>query len=267
MVMQSITTRFSHELMTPFYEAIERYELIREGDRIAVCVSGGKDSALLALLMKQYAERHSGVSVIFISMDPGYSRENRERLEKNCAELEIPVKIFDTDVLEQSQSQKEKSPCWVCARKRRGWLYKTAQEAGCNKIALGHNFDDVIETTLMGILFGAQIQGMLPRVKSNHFEGMELIRPIYMVQERHIIKWAQYNGLEFLRCACRFSDGESSSKRAYVKKLIECIEKDEPKVKKNIFNSIHTADCDTLVSYKVMGEKHSFLERFRHNNT
>lgn len=261
-VRRSITTEFSHSLVTPFFEAVKKYGLIRKGDRIAVCLSGGKDSALLALLMEQYARITGGIEIEYISMNPGYSDENLHRLRENCEMLEIPVRIFTTDVLSAAEAAKGKSPCWVCAHKRRGWLYKTAQDLGCGKIALGHHFDDVIETTLMGMLFGAQIQGMLPRLKSNHFEGIELIRPMYMIEERNIIRWAESNGLEFLRCACRFSSAEGTSKRAYVKKLIAQLEGDDPKIRKNIFNSIHTADCDTLVGYKIGGVKHSFSERF-----
>lgn len=260
---RSITAEFSHELMTPFAEAVKRYRLVADGDRIAVCVSGGKDSALLALLMEKYvAIRGGNISLEFISMNPGYSKANLDRLTENCAELDIPIKLFETDVFSQADAAVGKSPCWVCARKRRGWLYKTAKELGCNKIALGHHFDDVIETTLMGMLFGAQLQGMLPKVKSNHFEGMELIRPMYMIEEKNIDAWSRANGLEFIRCACRFSSGEGASRRAYVKSLIADISDKYPQVRKNIFNSIHTADCDTLVGYKIDGARRSFLEKY-----
>ena len=261
-VMQSITTAYSHTLLTPFFKAITEYRLIEPDDKIAVCLSGGKDSALLAMLMKHLSRLRDDIEVKYICMDPGYTRENRQKLEENCAMLEIPIHIFETNVLEQSEKQSEKSPCFVCAQKRRGWLYKTAQNLDCNKIALGHNFDDVIETTVMGMFFGGQIQGMLPMVKSNHFEGMRLIRPICTVRESDIVSWASANELRFLRCACKFSQGENASKRAYVKQLIAQTERDVPNIKQNIFHALSTADCDTLIGYKANGKRHSFLERF-----
>lgn len=262
--IQSLTTKFSSDILKPFYDGIEKYKLISNGDRIAVCVSGGKDSAILAMLMKWYEKNKGGVTVKFISMDPGYTDEHRRMLEENCKRLGIDAEFFETDILACTEKT-NKSPCGICARMRRGWLYRKAKEAGCNKIALGHHFDDVIETTLMGMLYGAQIQGMLPRLKSRNFEGMELIRPMYMVPEDAIIRWSEYNGLEFITCACKYAQGEDASKRAEVKALISQLEKTNPRVRKNIFNSIHNADCDTLVGYKVGWERHSFLERFEEN--
>ncbi len=259
--IRSLTTDFSKDILKPFYDGIEKYKLIENGDKVAVCVSGGKDSAILAMLMKWYEKQKGGVEVKFISMDPGYSKENRQKLLYNCKLLDIDTVMFETNILEAAENT-DKSPCGICARMRRGWLYKKAKELGCNKMALGHHFDDVIETTLMGMLYGAQLQGMLPRIKSRNFEDIELIRPMYMVKEDAIIRWCEHNGLEFIRCACKYASGEDASKRAETKKIISELEKLNPRVKKNIFNSIHYADCDTVVWYKVGWERHSFLERF-----
>ena len=260
-VERSITTEFSHKILTPFCEAIERYELIQNGDKIAVCVSGGKDSNLLAKLMQWYKKNKGGIELEFITIDPGYSEENLSVLKENCELLGIETNIYSANILAAADATK-KSPCGVCARMRRGWLYSRAKALGCNKIALGHHFDDVIETTLMGMLYGAQIQGMLPRLKSRNFKGIELIRPMYMIEEKHIRSWVEKNELNFITCGCKYASGESASKRAEIKELISEIENKNPMVKKNIFNSIHTADVDTMVNYKINGTKHSFLERF-----
>lgn len=259
--MQSLTTKFSTDILKPFYDAVEKYKLFEKGDKIAVCVSGGKDSALLAILMKWYERNKGDIEVKFISMDPGYTPEHRQKLISNCELLGIDAHMFDTNILAAADST-DKSPCGICARMRRGWLYKKAKEIGCNKMALGHHFDDVIETTLMGMLYGGQLQGMLPRIKSRNFENIELIRPMYMVSEDAIIRWCEYNGLSFIRCACKYAEGEDASKRAETKRIIAELEKLNPRVKKNIFSSIHNADCDTMVEYKVGWERHSFLERF-----
>ncbi len=266
---QSLLKKYRKDIWAPFVAAIKKYELIAEGDRIAVCMSGGKDSAILAVLMKTLME-HSDVrfECRFICMDPGYSAANRKRLEENAARLEIPLDIFETDVFRVSANQTSGSPCYLCARMRRGHLYSYAQSLGCNKIALGHHFSDVIETTLMGMLWGSQIQGMLPRLRSTNYDGMELIRPLYRVHEDSIIAWARYNGLEFLGCACIMTENaavdESASKRRETKTLIRRL-RDEGNVdiEKNIFNSIHRANVDTLVGYKLDGEEHSFLERLK----
>lgn len=267
--VRSVLKKYRRELWSPFMTAIKNYELLAAGDRIAVCISGGKDSMLLAVMMKQL-QRHSEVpfECEFVVMDPGYSPANRARIEENAQRLEIPIKIFETDIFGIAERNSGPSPCYLCARMRRGHLYSFARELGCNKIALGHHFSDVIETTLMGMLWGSQIQGMLPRLKSTNFEGMELIRPLYRVHEDSIIAWARYNSLEFLGCACALTASsavdESKSKRREIKSLIRRL-RDEGNVdiEKNIFNSIHRANVDTLVGYKLGDEEHSFLERFR----
>lgn len=267
--VRSILKKYRKEIWAPFVSAVKMYELISEGDKIAVCISGGKDSMMLAVTMKQL-QAHSDVpfECEYIVMDPGYSPPNRKRIEENAARLEIPIKIFETNIFGVAEKQTTGSPCYLCARMRRGHLYSFAKELGCNKIALGHHFSDVIETTLMGMLWGSQIQAMLPRLKSTNFDGMELIRPLYRVHEDDIIAWARYNGLEFLGCACKMTEAaavdESASKRRETKALIRRLRDEGNKdVEKNIFNSIHRANVDTLVGYKLNDVEHSFLERFR----
>ena len=263
---RSVLKTYRKDIWTPFISAVKEYKLIGEGDRIAVCMSGGKDSALLAVLMRQLSA-HSDVpfECEYIVMDPGYSPENRRRIEENAKLLELPVHIFETDIFTVTANQGG-SPCYLCARMRRGHLYSFAKSLGCNKIALGHHMSDVIETTLMGMLWGSQIQGMLPRLRSTNYEGMELIRPLYKIREEAIIRWANYNGLEFLGCACKMTEAaavdESASKRRETKELIRRLkEAGNRDIEKNIFGAIHRANVDTLVGYKLRGGKHSFLEQ------
>ena len=268
-IERSIITTYRRELWSPFVLAVKKYELIQAGDKIAVCISGGKDSMLLAKLMQQL-HKHSEVpfELIFLVMDPGYNFENRRRIEENAAKLEVPITVFESDVFAAADAANAQAPCYLCARMRRGHLYAKAQELGCNKIALGHHKSDVIETTLMGMLYGAQIQGMLPRIKSTNFEGMELIRPMYCILENDILRWQEYNGLQFIACACKFtrnltgSDEDTFSARRKVKALIAELKKENPTVESNIFQSIHNVQLDTLVEYKQDGQKHSFLEKF-----
>ncbi|MGN0534479.1 MAG: ATP-binding protein [Eubacterium sp.] len=266
---RSIIKTYRKEIWNPFVEACKNYELINEGDRIAVCISGGKDSVLLAVCMKQL-QKISDISfeLEFICMDPGYNDANRRQIEHNCAILEIPVKIFETDIFDITTSVGG-SPCYLCARMRRGHLYAKAKELGCNKIALGHHLSDVIETTLLGMFYGAQLQAMLPKLKSTNFEGMELIRPLYCVNEKAVLKWRDYNDLTFIQCACRFvdeysssEDGIGKSKRQEVKKLIEELKKTNPDIEHNIFKSIHNVKLDTFISYKEHGVVHNFLDDF-----
>lgn len=266
--IRSIQKKYRRDIWAPFVMAVKKYRLISKGDRIAVCMSGGKDSAILAVLLREL-QCHSDVpfDCEYIAMDPGYSRENREQLEENARLLEIPVRIFETNIFSVSQRLGGESPCYLCARMRRGHLYSFAKSLGCNKIALGHHMSDVIETTLMGMLWGAQIQGMLPRLRSTNFNGMELIRPLYRINEESIVSWARYNSLEFLGCACSASEAAeqdvSTSKRRATKELIRHLRDEGNRdIEKNIFNSIHRANIDTLVGYKLNGEEHSFLERF-----
>ena len=269
LIERSIQKKYRKELWTPFIQAVKRYELIREGDRVAVCISGGKDSMLLAKLM-QLLERYSEVpfEAKYLVMDPGYNPENRKRIEENAARLEIPVTIFESDVFDVANAA-EKNPCYLCARMRRGHLYSNARALGCNKIALGHHFNDVIETTVMAMFYGAQLQGMMPKLHSTNFPGMELIRPLYCVHEEDIIAWRNYNRLEFLQCACRFTegvaksgDGVGASKRQEVKQLLKTLRRDNPDIEKSIFNAIHAVSLDTFPGWKTRGEEHSFLERY-----
>ncbi len=268
-IERSIITTYRKELWSPFVLAVKKYALIEAGDKIAVCISGGKDSMLMAKLMQQL-HRHSEApfEMIFLVMDPGYNQANRKRIEENAAKLEIPITVFESDVFAAANAANGEAPCYLCARMRRGHLYAKAKELGCNKIALGHHKSDVIETTLMGMLYGAQIQGMLPRIKSANFEGMELIRPLYCILERDIVRWQKQNGLEFIACACRFtqnltgSDEDTFSARRKVKELIESLRKENENVENNIFQSIHNVQLDTLAEYKQEGVRHSFLEKF-----
>ncbi len=268
-VERSIIKTYRNEIWNPFVEACKNYRLVEEGDRIAVCISGGKDSVLLALCLR-HLQRYSDVSfdLQYICMDPGYNDANRRQIAHNCKILEIPVNIFNSDIFQVTTSVGG-SPCYLCARMRRGHLYAKAQELGCNKIALGHHLSDVIETTLMGMFYGSQLQAMLPKLKSTNFEGMELIRPLYCVNESSIIKWREYNNLEFIQCACRFvdeysksDDGIGKSKRQEIKKLITELKKNNPDIEHNIFKSIHNVKLDTFVAYKQKNTEHSFLEEW-----
>ena len=266
---ESIRKRFHKKIWTQFVKAINRYELVKEGDCVAVCISGGKDSMLMAKLFQEL-KRHNKFSfdVKFLVMDPGYNDMNRRMIEENAQKLNIPITIFESDIFE-SVFNVEKSPCYLCARMRRGYLYSFAKELGCNKIALGHHYDDVIETILMGMLYGAQIQTMMPKLHSTNFEGMELIRPLYFVREEDIKAWRDYNGLQFLQCACKFTDTcstcsneENPSKRLEVKRLIQEMKKTNPFVEGNIFKSVENVNLDTVISYKFRGERHSFLDDY-----
>lgn len=269
MIERSITKKYRKELWNPFVEAVKRYGLIQEGDRIAVCISGGKDSMLMAKLM-QMLKRITEVpfELTFLLMDPGYNEENRKKTEDNAKLLEIPITVFETNIFNVAYNTK-KSPCFLCAKMRRGHLYNKAKELGCNKIALGHHFNDVIETTVMGMFYSSQLQAMIPKLHSRHFEGMELIRPLYCVREEDILAWAEYNGLQFIRCACRFTensanshDGIGDSKRQEIKMLIKELRKNNSYIEKSIFNSLHTLNLNTFPGYKENGVLHSFLEKY-----
>lgn len=264
----SIITKYKKTLFHRFIGAVKDYKLIQKGDKIAVCISGGKDSMLLAKLMQELS-RHGDYpfDMEFIVMDPGYAHSNRQKIIDNAELLGIPIKIFDTDIF-GAVVNIEKNPCYLCARMRRGHLYKQAQMLGCNKIALGHHFDDVTETILMGMLYGAQVQTMMPRIKSTNFEGMELIRPMYYIREKDIISWKNYNNLSFLQCACRFTeknaalDGTGDSKRQEIKMLIKEMKKTNPQVDINIFRSVERVNLSTIIGYYKEDEEHSFLENF-----
>ena len=265
----SIRKKFRKDIWCKFTKAINRYELVKEGDSIAVCISGGKDSMLMAKLFQELRLHNKfSFDVKFIVMDPGYNRANREAIENNAGRLNVPVTIFESDIFD-SVFHIEKSPCYICARMRRGYLYSYAKEIGCNKIALGHHYDDVIETILMGMLYGAQIQTMMPKLHSTNFEGMELIRPMYLIREQAIEAWRDYNGLKFLQCACKFTqdceeqgDKESLSKRKEVKELIGELSKVNPFVEANIFKSVENVNLDTIIAYKRKGVRHHFLDGY-----
>ena len=269
MIERSINKKYRKELWKPFIYAVKKYELIQSGDKIAVCISGGKDSMLMAKLMQEL-QRHSDVpfELVYLVMDPGYNEINRQKIESNAALLHIPITVFETDIFAIANSS-EHSPCYLCARMRRGHLYSKAKELGCNKIALGHHFNDVIETTVMGMFYGSQILAMLPKLHSTNFEGMELIRPLYCVREEDILAWKRYNELEFIQCACRFTEncttcdnGGGGSKRQEVKTLIRRLKRNNPNIEKSIFNSIHAVSLDTMLGYKHTGTEHSFLEHY-----
>ena len=269
LVERSIITKYRKVLWNPFIEAVKRYEMIQPGDRIAVCISGGKDSMLLAKLMQQL-QKHSDFpfELVFLVMDPGYNELNRQKIESNAALLNIPVTIFESDIFEVADSA-GKSPCYLCARMRRGYLYSRAQELGCNKIALGHHFNDVVETTLISMFYGSQLQAMLPKLHSTNFEGMTLIRPLYCVHEDDIIAWVRDNSLEFIQCACRLTERSAAdtgdvnvSKRKEIKLLLSRLRQGNPNIEKSIFNSIHAVALDTMPGFKTGGVEHSFLERF-----
>ncbi len=264
-VEEGLRKNYARRLFKPFAKAIVEYGLIKPNDKIAVCMSGGKDSALMAKLFQEL-KRHNKFpfELVFLVMDPGYSPANRQKIEENARLLNIPVTIFETDIFE-NVFEIEKSPCYLCARMRRGHLYAKAKELGCNKIALGHHYDDVIETILMGMLYGGQVQTMLPKLKSTNFEGMELIRPMYFVREKDIIAWREEYGLEFLRCACKFTSalagGEVDGKRQKVKELIRTLKAEDPQIEQNIFKSVENVTLATVIAYKDKdGIRHRFDE-------
>ena len=269
MIERSIIKKYRKELWTPFIVAVKRYELVQEGDKIAVCISGGKDSMLMAKLMQEL-QKHSDVpfELVLLVMDPGYNEINRQKIESNAELLHIPVTIFESNIFSVANNT-EKNPCYLCARMRRGHLYSKAKELGCNKIALGHHFNDVIETTVMSMFYGSQMQAMLPKLHSTNYPGMELIRPLYLVREDDIKAWRDYNGLHFIQCACKFTDtcttcndGQNHSKRQETKELIRELKKSNPDVEKCIFSSVENVNIDTVLAYKKDGIKHSFLDDY-----
>lgn len=267
-IEQSIRKKFRKTIWCRFTRAVREYELVKEGDKIAVCISGGKDSMLMAKLFQEL-KRHNkfNFEVVFLVMDPGYSPANRQIIEANAKRMNIPITIFESDIFD-AVFNIEKSPCYLCARMRRGHLYSKAKELGCNKIALGHHYDDVIETILMGMLYGAQMQTMMPKLHSTNFEGMELIRPLYLIREDDIKKWRDSNDLHFIQCACKFTDtcstcgSENTSKRVEVKNLIRQLKETNPFVESNIFKSVENVNLSTVIAYKKDGVKHHFLDDY-----
>lgn len=267
-VERSIITKYRHGIWNPFIEAVKRYELIQEGDKIAVCISGGKDSMLMAKLIQILLRiSETPFEAVFLVMDPGYNELNRKKIESNAELLHIPITVFETNIFEVANNT-DRNPCFLCAKMRRGHLYKKAKELGCNKIALGHHFNDVIETTLMAMFYSSQLQAMIPKLHSQNFEGMELIRPLYCVHEDDILAWRRYNNLDFIQCACRFTENNAAhedggdSKRQEIKLLIQRLRKDNPILEKSLFNSIHSVCLNTFPGYKIGHERHSFLENY-----
>ena len=267
LVERSIQKKYRDVLWTPFIAAVKRYELISTGDKIAVCISGGKDSMLMAKLL-QMLQRHSEVpfELVYLVMDPGYNAVNRQKIESNAQFLHIPITVFETNIFDVANNT-DKSPCYLCAKLRRGHLYSKAQSLGCNKIALGHHFSDVVETTVMAMFYGSQLQAMPPKLRSQNFPGMELIRPLYCIHEDDILAWKRYNELEFIQCACRFTEnctmcdnGGGGSKRQEIKTLLRRLRRDNPNIEKSIFNAIHSVCLDTMVGYKSGGIEHTFTE-------
>lgn len=265
-IERSIQKKFRKEIWRKFTKAINEYDLIQENDRIAVCISGGKDSMLMAKLFQEL-ERQSKIpfEVVFLVMNPGYNDINYETILSNARLLKVPVKVFKTEIFNIVAGEGD-SPCYLCARMRRGYLYSKAQELGCNKIALGHHFDDVIETILMGMLYGGQVQTMMPKLHSTNFEGMELIRPMYLIREADIIHWKNYNALTFIQCACRLTEGLAigleSSKRSETKELIRKLSETDPVIAKNIFRSVENVNLSTIIAYKQDGKVHHFLDDY-----
>ncbi|MEE7581925.1 MAG: ATP-binding protein [Oscillospiraceae bacterium] len=268
-IERSIIKKFRKPIWNRFIKGIKEYKLINEGDKIAVCISGGKDSMLMAKCM-QHLQKYSDVpfDVEYLVMNPGYNEINKQKIIENAKILDIPIKMFETQIFDVV-ADIEDSPCYLCARMRRGYLYSNAKALGCNKIALGHHFDDVIETILMGMLYGGQVQTMMPKLHSSNFEGMELIRPLYMVKEEDIISWKNYNDLQFIQCACRFTEsctmcdnGGGGSKRQEMKSLIKSFRKINPNIENNIFRSVENVNLETIISYHKGDERHHFLDDY-----
>ena len=268
-IERSIIKKFRKPIWRRFTKAIREYELVQDGDKIAVCISGGKDSMLMAKLFQELS-RHGkkNFEVVFLLMNPGYNEINYQTIKDNAKILNVPITVFESDIFNIVASE-EQSPCYLCARMRRGYLYSKAKELGCNKIALGHHYDDVIETILMGMLYGAQVQTMMPKLHSTNFEGMELIRPLYLIREADIIHWANYNDLHFIQCACRFTEHcascggtEKGSKRAEIKELIHELAQKDPVIEYNIFRSVENVNLNTVIGYKQDGVRHNFLDTY-----
>ncbi len=268
-IERSIITKYRKPLWKRFIKGVNEYKLINEGDKIAVCISGGKDSMLMAKLMQE-VQRHGTIKfdMVFLVMDPGYNEINRQVIENNAKLLNIPITIFETNIYD-SVAEVETSPCYLCARMRRGYLYKEAQKLGCNKIALGHHFDDVIETILMGMLYGGQVQTMMPKLHSTNHPGMQLIRPMYLVKEADIIAWMHYNDLQFIQCACRLTEncslcdnGGGGSKRQEIKTLIKKLRQTNPYIDMNIYRSVQNVNLNTIIGYHDNERSYHFLDDY-----
>lgn len=259
-IRRTLQSEFVRTLRKPFVDAVKEYDMVQAGDRIAVCISGGKDSMLLALLM-QDLQRTVDFELVFLAMDPGYAPAGRAHLEENAARLGLPLEIFETNVLRVAGNHAADHPCFLCAKMRRGHLYTEAQRHGCNKIALGHHYDDAIETVLMGLIYGGQVQAMLPRVKAKNYAGMELIRPLYLTREKNVQAWADFCGLTFLPCDCPAKTRETDTKRAEIKALIASLAAGNPQIEANILNAVKNVDTAKLIGWRDENGKHSFLDR------
>lgn len=266
-IERSIVKKYHKYIWSPFVKAIKDFKMIEEGDKIAVCISGGKDSMLMAKCFQEL-KRHGKLNfeLVFLVMNPGYNEANKHMILNNAELMHIPIQMFDTEIFD-IVADIDQSPCYLCARMRRGYLYKNAQALGCNKIALGHHFDDAIETTLMGMLYSGQIQTMMPKLHSTNHEGMELIRPMYYIKEESIISWVNHNELQFLQCACRFTencanDSHTTSKRQEMKTLVKEFRKISDMIDKNIFNSVQNVNLNTIIAYKKDGIKHHFMDEY-----
>ena len=266
-IERSIIKKYRKEIWSKFVKAIKEYELIQDNDKIMVCISGGKDSFLLAKCMQEL-HRHGkqNFELEFVSMDPGYNKINRKLIEDNANKLNIPIKIFESDIFDVANTIASESPCYMCARMRRGYLYSKAKELGCNKIALGHHFNDVIETTLLSMFYGSEVKTMMPKLHSDNFEGLELIRPMYLIKEEDIIAWSKSNELTFLNCACKFTEKVSSlemeSKRKEIKNLIKELKKVNPNIDNNIFKSLDNVNLNCVIGTKKNGIYNSFLNEY-----
>jgi tRNA(Ile)-lysidine synthase TilS/MesJ len=266
-IERSIITKYRKELWSPFVRAIENYELINENDKVMVCISGGKDSFLLAKLIEEII-KHGKVKfeAKYVVMNPGYNELNQQKIIENSKILNVPIEIFESDIFQSVENVDFKSPCYMCARMRRGYLYSKAKELGCNKIALGHHMDDVIETTLLSMFYSSEVKTMMPKLHSDNFPGIELIRPMYMIREKDVISWAKYNGLEFINCACKFTQDssidESLSKRREMKKLIKEMSKTNKNVEVNIFTALDNINLNCVLGTKINGKYKSFLEDY-----
>ena len=267
-IERSIIKKFRKELWSKFVKAINEYELVEDNDKIMVCISGGKDSFLLAKCFQEL-ERHGkqNFKAEYVSMDPGYNKANRKLIEDNAKLLNIPLEMFESDIFDSVSNMDVRLSCYMCARMRRGYLYSKAKELGCNKIALGHHFDDVIETTLLSMFYGSEIKTMMPKLHSDNFPGLELIRPLYLVKEEDIIAWKKSNDLTFLNCACRFTEAcsidDGTSKRQEVKKLIKELKKFNPNIDNNIFKALDNVNLNCVIGTKINGKYHSFLEKYK----
>ena len=266
-IERSIIKKYRKEIWAKFVKACKEYELINEGDKVMVCISGGKDSFLLAKCVEEL-QKHGGVKfdALYVCMNPGYNDANKEMILNNAKKLNINLEMFDSDIFDVANMLNEKSPCYMCARMRRGYLYNKAKELGCNKIALGHHFDDVIETTLLSMFYGSEVKTMLPKLHSENYEGLELIRPLYLVKENNILGWVKYNNLKFINCACKFTEKVNGdivlSKRREIKELIKHLRSLNPDIDYNIFKSLDNVNLNCVLGFKKDGIYKSFMEDY-----